>query len=49
MYRKLNFGKKTKTDIAYKKLFLKQDILKEDYQKALKKLTFIFSFKPNLF
>ena len=26
-----------------KKLFLKQDILKKDYQKALKKLTFFLS------
>ena len=31
------FGKQLKTVIACKKFFLKQDILKEDYQKPLKK------------
>ena len=32
-----NFGKEHKTARACKKFFLKYDILKEDYQKALKK------------
>ena len=31
-----NFGKEFKTAIACKKLFWKQDTLKEDYQKSLK-------------
>ena len=35
----LNFGKWTKTAIVRSKLFEKWDILKEDYQKALKSLT----------
>ena len=32
-----DFAKKPKTAIACKNFFLKQDILKEDYQKAFKK------------
>ena len=36
------FGKQPKTAIACKKFFSKQDILKEDYQKLLKKLTLFF-------
>ena len=39
------FGKYLKTAIACKKLFQKYDILKEDYQKALKKS--ILFFLPN--
>ena len=39
-------GKKEKKAIAFKKLFQKYDILKEDYQKALKKLTLVFLSKP---
>ena len=34
-----NFGKLNKTTTACKKYFLKKDNLKEDFQKALKKLT----------
>ena len=34
-----NFGNKPKTAIACKKFFKKQDILKEDCQKALKRVT----------
>ena len=41
-----NFCKKPKTAIAYKKLFYKLDILKEDYQKAFKKLTLFFILNP---
>ena len=44
-----NLGKYPKTATACKKFFLKKDILKEDYQKALKKLTLLFSFEPNTF
>ena len=40
-----NFGKWPNAAIACKKLF-ENKILKEDYQKAFKKLTF-FSFKPS--
>ena len=36
------FGKLPKTAIACKKFFWKQDILKEDYQKALTKSTLLF-------
>ena len=48
-YQKLtlfNFAKQPKTVIACKKLFLKQDILKEDYQKAFKKITLFFLLNP---
>ena len=41
-----NFGKKTKKAIACKNLFLKQDILKKDYQKTLKKFTLFFLLNP---
>ena len=37
-----NFGKQPKTVIECKEFFYKSDILKEDYQKALKKLTLFF-------
>ena len=35
-----------KTTITCKKFFLKYDILKEDYRKALKKLTLYFLSNP---
>ena len=41
-----NFGKYPKTAIACDKFFLKKDILKEDNQKALKKLTLFFISNP---
>ena len=34
-----NFGKWPKTAIVWKKLFLKKGIMKEEYQKAFKKLS----------
>ena len=37
-----NFIKQPKTAIAYKELFYKSDILKENFQKALKKITLLF-------
>ena len=37
-----NFIKKSKTAIACKELFCKSDILKENHQKALKKITLFF-------
>ena len=37
-----NFGKEDKTANAYKKLFWKFDILKEDYRKIFKLLTSFF-------
>ena len=37
-----NFAKQAKIALARKKFFLKKGILKEDYQKALKKLTLFF-------
>ena len=40
------FGKYLKTAIACKKLFLKIDILEEDYQKALKKSSLFFPPNP---
>ena len=42
----LNFVKQLKTTIACKKLICKWDILKEDYQKASKKLTLFFLSNP---
>ena len=51
MFQKLvpdlfNFGKELKTAIAWKKFFLKLDILKEYFQKALKKLPAFFLSSP---
>ena len=43
------FGKQPKTATACKKFFWKQDILKEDYQKPLKKQTLLFLSNPVLF
>ena len=43
-----NFGKQPKTAIACKKLFLKKDILNEDYQKLFKKLTLVTKNKRDL-
>ena len=37
-----NFIKKSETAIACKELFCKSDILKENHQKALKKITLFF-------
>ena len=37
-----NFGKQSKTAITYKKFFWKWNVLKENPQKALKKLTLLF-------
>ena len=37
-----NFIKKSETAIARKELFCKSDILKENHQKALKKITLFF-------
>ena len=42
-----NFGKQTQTAIPCKEFFYKSDILKENYQKALRKLI-LFSFKPHI-
>ena len=41
-----NFGKQPKTAIACKKFFEKQNISKEDYQKALKRVTLFFLSNP---
>ena len=43
------FGKLPKTATACKKFFWKQDILKKDYQKPLKKQTLLFLSNPVLF
>ena len=43
-----SFGKQPKTAIACKKLFLKKDILNEDYQKLFKKLTLVTKNKRDL-
>ena len=40
------FGKQPKTAIACKKFFQKQDVLKGDDQKPLKKLTLFFLSNP---
>ena len=40
------FGKQPETAIAWKKFFLKLNILKEDHQKPLKKLTLFFLSNP---
>ena len=41
-----SFGKQPKTAIACKKCFWKYGNLKEDYQKAFKKLTWFFALPP---
>ena len=43
------FGKQPKTAIAFKKFLLKLDIFKGDYQRPVKKVNFIFCFKPSPF
>ena len=44
-----SFAKEPKTAIARKKIFLKSDILKKNYQKALKNFTSFFLLNPILF
>ena len=45
----LNFGKSPKTAIACKKLFQKIRYFERVLSESLKKVNFIFPFKPNLF